>query len=560
MPGRANSRAAAEALGRAFLPHSVDGRTEPRDLLYTVDTVARLAEAQLMSALRDVEPREVRRRIDVLEFVQPGPLWWAFDWDSAREQARRSGAGEPVTPEGWVPEHGSVVLVDEIDKADSDVPNGLLEALGHGRFDVPGRAAVTLDRTRPPLVVITTNEERALPDAFLRRCLVLHLTLPEEAGALVRTLVERGRAHFNECGGGVLEAGRAAPRQGPRRAPPAGSRAARARRVHRPGAGGDRAADGRGRADRAARAHRRLRAAQAPPGTWAVRTAVGRADLLRIVAGLPAERVARAAALLGFEAPAQAAREEVVPAPLEAARVQSLAHEPAGAPAPTEPMPFWRLEEMTFADPPEPTPAGVTQERSGGLTEDDLRSPGCSLFATPPAPPLTPWPRLWPTLREALQASIPGRDPDVPAFVQAWVRGEVVRRVPRVPQRGWAGRASVWVDRSARLVPFWSDQADICRRLRKVCGQSGLDVRLLDGAAQARAMVRRGDFRAGFRGSPTTPVLVLGDLGGHGSEVERAAWRRTALRLRAGGVRVTALVPSPEARWDPAGALPYGVA
>ncbi|WP_437623570.1 AAA family ATPase [Sorangium sp. So ce1151] len=207
-PGTGKSqlaRAAAEGLRRAFVPHAVDARTETRDLLWSVDAVARLAEAQVLGALRHVERNEVRRRIDVLEFVQPGPLWWAFDWDSARAQAGRSGVPEPVTPEGWTPERGAVVLIDEIDKADAAVPNGLLDALGHGRFDVPGREAVTLNRACSPLVVITTNEERALPDAFLRRCLVLHLALPDDDRALVRALITRGRAHFSECAERVLQ-------------------------------------------------------------------------------------------------------------------------------------------------------------------------------------------------------------------------------------------------------------------------------------------------------------------------------------------------------------------
>src|SRR5262249_50323380 len=98
-PGTGKSqlaRAVAEALGRAFVSHSVDARTETRDLLWSVDAVARLAEAQVMGALHHVEHDEVRRRIDVIEFVQPGPLWWAFDWASAQAQARRSGAGQHI--------------------------------------------------------------------------------------------------------------------------------------------------------------------------------------------------------------------------------------------------------------------------------------------------------------------------------------------------------------------------------------------------------------------------------------------------------------------------------
>jgi MoxR-like ATPase len=204
-PGTGKSqlaRAAAEALGRAFVPHVVDARTETRDLLWTVDAVARLAKAQIMGALRDVA--DIEKSIDVLRFTHPGPLWWAFDWASAREQAGLCGAQEPATPEGWVLEHGAVVLVDEIDKADASVPNGLLDALGHGRFDVPGREAVTVNAVLSPLVVITTNEERALPDAFLRRCFVLHLGLPDDPVRLRQTLTARGRAHFPVCADSVL--------------------------------------------------------------------------------------------------------------------------------------------------------------------------------------------------------------------------------------------------------------------------------------------------------------------------------------------------------------------
>ncbi|MFO0759349.1 MAG: MoxR family ATPase [Byssovorax sp.] len=206
-PGTGKSqlaRAAAVVLERVFLHHAVDGRTEIHDLLWTVDAVARLATAQVMGALSGADRDTVLQHIDVTQFVRPGPLWWAFSWKSASEQAERAKTSKPVAPPSWTPDRGAVVLLDEMDKGNADVPNGLLDALGHGRFDVPGRDAVTMDRGRPPLVVITTNEERALPDAFLRRCLVLHLSLPEETRALVSTLVARGRAHFPDAAAPVL--------------------------------------------------------------------------------------------------------------------------------------------------------------------------------------------------------------------------------------------------------------------------------------------------------------------------------------------------------------------
>ncbi len=200
-PGTGKSqlaRAAAEHLGRAFVPHAVDSRTETRDLLWAVDAVTRLAEAQVMGALPNMTEERARERVAIQRFVQPGPLWWGFDWKSALDQANVVNMEPPYTPEGWSPEAGVVVLIDEIDKADPSVPNGLLDALGHRRFDVPGRAPVVMDAARRPLVLLTTNEERVLPDAFLRRCFVLHLALPVKHDELVAELMVRGRAHFDE--------------------------------------------------------------------------------------------------------------------------------------------------------------------------------------------------------------------------------------------------------------------------------------------------------------------------------------------------------------------------
>jgi MoxR-like ATPase len=128
--------------------------------------------------------------------VRPGPLWWAFHWQDAQEQAERVGAPRPVLDPDAKPENGCVVLIDEIDKAEADLPNGLLEALGAGQFTPLGRSSPVAMTGALPLVVITTNEERSLPDAFVRRCLVLHLRLPEEDDKLVERLLTLARAHF----------------------------------------------------------------------------------------------------------------------------------------------------------------------------------------------------------------------------------------------------------------------------------------------------------------------------------------------------------------------------
>lgn len=198
------ARAAAKALKWAFLPSTIDARSEATDLLYELDSITRLGEAQVTAVLGKKEEKEVRDLLAERNFVLPGPLWWAFDWDSAQAQADVVGRETPDQPDEGDPRKGCVLLIDEIDKADADLPNGLLEAFGSGRFHPPGIKKAVIRRKRPLLVVITTNEERALPDAFLRRCLVLHLKFEEE-DKLIDFFVGRGKAHFPKVDDAVLE-------------------------------------------------------------------------------------------------------------------------------------------------------------------------------------------------------------------------------------------------------------------------------------------------------------------------------------------------------------------
>lgn len=211
-PGTGKSQlayAAAVALKRAFISFVVDARTEARDLLWHFDAVARLAEAQIQGTLiSGAEARgTVREKLEVGNFIHPRPLWWAFDWDGALGQAKRAGISPPVVAPDCDSANGVVVLIDEIDKADAEVPNGLLEALGAGEFAVHGTREVVRppDEAVPPLVILTTNEERTLPDAFLRRCLVLRLELPQTREELIKHLVARGAAHFPDLEPGLLQ-------------------------------------------------------------------------------------------------------------------------------------------------------------------------------------------------------------------------------------------------------------------------------------------------------------------------------------------------------------------
>jgi MoxR-like ATPase len=205
--------AAAKVLKRPFVSRVVDSRTESRDLLWTFDAVMRLADAQAASlffpALKNLESKSddppcftkqhLRKELDVADYVRPGPLWWAFDWNSAQAQAARSETPSPSLDGTDDPRNGRVVLIDEIDKADTDVPNGLLEALGAGQFSPQGRAEPVRIVEPFPLVVVTTNEERLLPAAFVRRCFVLHLSLPGDRKELEKLLIERARVHFPDA-------------------------------------------------------------------------------------------------------------------------------------------------------------------------------------------------------------------------------------------------------------------------------------------------------------------------------------------------------------------------
>jgi MoxR-like ATPase len=176
----------------------ITSRTQARDLLYEVDLLRRLHDAQVARLQQDPFAD------DYTPYIEPGPLWWAFNPASAE----RRGA----SPERWaqwqarVPiDHAAkppcdypqgdraIVLLDEIDKADPDVPNNLLVPLGSLEFKVDETEAEIKLAGKAPLVFITTNEERDLPPAFLRRCVELNIKNPNRD-----RLMEIGQAHFKD--------------------------------------------------------------------------------------------------------------------------------------------------------------------------------------------------------------------------------------------------------------------------------------------------------------------------------------------------------------------------
>ncbi len=137
----------AAALGRPLLQWHIKSTTKAQQGLYEYDAVSRLRDSQLGD----------ERVKDIHNYIVKGVLWQAFTSD------------EPV-----------VLLIDEIDKADIEFPNDLLREIDRMEFYVYETRELVRARHRP-LVVITSNNEKELPDAFLRRCFFHYIKFPDKA-------------------------------------------------------------------------------------------------------------------------------------------------------------------------------------------------------------------------------------------------------------------------------------------------------------------------------------------------------------------------------------------
>ncbi len=135
----------AAAVGAPLIEWSIKSSTKAQQGLYEYDAVARLRDGQLGDA----------RVSDISNYIRRGKLWEAFT--------------APVLP---------VLLIDEIDKADLEFPNDLLQELDRMSFDVYETGERVAARERP-IVVITSNNEKELPDAFLRRCFFHYIRFPD---------------------------------------------------------------------------------------------------------------------------------------------------------------------------------------------------------------------------------------------------------------------------------------------------------------------------------------------------------------------------------------------
>ncbi len=135
----------AAALGRPLLQWHIKSTTKAHQGLYEYDAVSRLRDSQL----GDEKVRDIRN------YIVQGVLWQAFESET------------PV-----------VVLIDEIDKADIEFPNDLLRELDRMEFHVYETRQTIQARLRP-LIIITSNNEKDLPDAFLRRCFFHYIAFPD---------------------------------------------------------------------------------------------------------------------------------------------------------------------------------------------------------------------------------------------------------------------------------------------------------------------------------------------------------------------------------------------
>ena len=139
------ARQIAQALGLELIEWHVKSTTKAQQGLYEYDAVSRLRDSQLGD----------ERVHDVRNYIKRGKLWEAFDAD------------EKV-----------VLLIDEIDKADIEFPNDLLQELDRMEFFVY-ETGETVRAKHRPVVVITSNNEKELPDAFLRRCFFHYIRFPD---------------------------------------------------------------------------------------------------------------------------------------------------------------------------------------------------------------------------------------------------------------------------------------------------------------------------------------------------------------------------------------------
>jgi MoxR-like ATPase len=161
------ARQVALSLGLPLIEWHIKSTTKAQQGLYEYDAVSRLRDSQLGDA----------RVHDVRNYIRKGKLWQAFE---AKQKV--------------------VLLIDEIDKADIEFPNDLLQELDRMEFHVY-ETGETVQATHRPIILITSNNEKELPDAFLRRCFFHYIRFPD--ATTLKKIVE---VHFPGIKEGLLTA------------------------------------------------------------------------------------------------------------------------------------------------------------------------------------------------------------------------------------------------------------------------------------------------------------------------------------------------------------------
>jgi len=156
----------ARSLGKTLYQWHIKSTTKAKHGLYEYDAVSRLRDSQL--GADKVE--------DIRNYIEKGSLWQAFEGD---EQA--------------------MILIDEIDKADIEFPNDLLQELDRMEFYVH-ETQETIKAKQRPIIIITSNNEKELPDAFLRRCFFHYIRFPD-----VDTMEQIVHVHFPDIKKNLLK-------------------------------------------------------------------------------------------------------------------------------------------------------------------------------------------------------------------------------------------------------------------------------------------------------------------------------------------------------------------
>ncbi|MBU0653734.1 MAG: MoxR family ATPase [Gammaproteobacteria bacterium] len=163
--------------GIRLFEYQVRSNSQSADLRYDFDAVAYLRDAYLAQQAVGASPAGDSVMTDGEDprshpkYLKPGPLWQAYD------------LGEDC-----------LLLIDEIDKAPRDFPNDLLQEIDQHRFAHPFHKDSFVERKGPPpIIIITSNAERRLPDAFLRRCIVHHIELTDE---LLKSIMQAWEMQF----------------------------------------------------------------------------------------------------------------------------------------------------------------------------------------------------------------------------------------------------------------------------------------------------------------------------------------------------------------------------